>query len=186
MSTANLRLFIAVEIDEAIRQRICAFVETVRASIGNVRWSRPEDLHVTLKFLGHVATAKREAIEGALRKVRAPQFEMSVGEIGVFPNPKSARVLWVGVSAGPELGRLAATIDESMSGLAFEREHRTFTPHVTLARMSQEKRRWTLEDVVGVKNTAFGTMTAAEFHLYESKLSPQGSRYSKLASFPLK
>ena len=179
-----MRLFVAIEIDPAIRERIHEFVSGLRAKISEARWVRPEGLHITLKFLGNVADERRMTIENALRSVREKEVTLSLKQLGVFPNPRSPRVLWVGIGAGPELEQLAMGVDQQMGSVGFETEKRGFSPHVTLARFKQCPR-GNLDSLLAEAQPSFGTMTAHEFHLYESKLSPQGSRYTKLASFKL-
>ena len=181
-----MRLFIAIEIAPDIRERIIEFTEKLRPTISKARWSRPEGLHVTLKFLGHVADEKVPAIENMLTKIESQSFAIKIEGIGVFPNSKSPRVLWVGIGAGPELAELAGRVDELTAELGFEPEKRAFSPHVTLARLQEGDRKTKLSSILPVDKPSFGTMTAQEFHLYESKLSPQGSRYFKRASFALK
>ena len=110
---------------------------------------------------------------------------MSLRNIGVFPNPRSPRVLWVGIECGPELGNLARKADEALAPLDFEREKRAFSPHITLARFKETTKTSSLCSALPESNPSFGTMTAREFHLYESKLSPKGSSYFKVASFAL-
>ena len=180
-----MRLFVAVEVSAEIRGRVSKFVELVRPRLTQARWSRPEGLHITLKFLGKVADERRAAIEDALDGIKASRFELSLGNIGLFPNPKSPRVLWVGIDCGPELSELARKTDDALVPLGFEREKRAFTPHVTLARFKERSRTSNVTPSLPEKNPSFGTMTATEFHLYESKLSPKGSSYSKLSSFAL-
>jgi 2'-5' RNA ligase len=181
-----MRLFVAIEIAPEIRDRIMEFVSGIKPQLANARWSRPEGLHITLKFLGNVADEKRSKIESNLGDVTATKFWLSLGDVGVFPNPKSPRALWVGLKAPPDLAQLAEQVDVSMEPLGFEREKRAFTPHVTLARFNDRGKKANVNSALSsVPKAGFGTMTATEFHLYESRLSPQGSRYSKLASFPL-
>src|SRR5437763_2555931 len=85
-----MRLFVAIEVSPEIRNRISEFVNQAKHRLANARWVRPEGLHVTLKFLGNVADERRVSIESALQKVKARQFELSVRNIGFFPNPKIA------------------------------------------------------------------------------------------------
>jgi RNA 2',3'-cyclic 3'-phosphodiesterase len=180
-----MRLFVAIEISADIRRRITEFMNRTQPHLTNARWARPEGLHITLKFLGNVADQQRGAIEAALRGIEAPQFEVSLQNIGVFSNPRSPRVLWVGIESGPDLARLATSVDDTLAPLGFEREKRAFTPHVTLARFKEGSRTQNVSSVLPESNPGFGTMSATEFHLYESKLSPKGASYSKLASFAL-
>jgi len=181
-----MRLFVAVEIAPEIRDKITEFVSQIKPNLANARWSRPEGLHITLKFLGNVPDQKRSAVEDKLRGIGAGHFSLSLSEVGVFPNVKSPRVLWVGVGASDDLAKLAEQVEAALAPLGFEREKRAYTPHVTLARFNDRDKKADASAVLSSGPKAgFGTMTATQFHLYESKLSPQGSRYSKLASFAL-
>ena len=179
-----MRLFVAIEIVPEIRGRIADFIARVKPMLVDARWVRPEGLHITLKFLGNVKDERNKSIEQALRTVQAPSLLLSISSIGLFPNPKSPRVLWTGIEGGPELGTLAQRVDEAVAPLGFEREKRAFNPHVTLARFKDHRGKVNVSAIE--QKPSFGTMTATQFHLYESKLSPQGSRYDKLASFDLK
>ena len=181
-----MRLFVAIEVSPEVREGITEFVSRMEPRFAKARWARPEGLHITLKFLGHVPDEKLSIIQKKLEAINGSRFSLSVRDVGVFPNAKSPRVLWVGLNAAPELANLAEQVETALNPLGFEREKRAFTPHVTLARFKEHEKK---VDVVSVLSSApkagFGTMTATEFHLYESKLSPQGSLYSKLASFAL-
>lgn len=180
-----MRLFIAIEIAPDIRERIAHFVERFKPEIRNARWVQPEGMHITLKFLGNVWDEKVAAIENVLRGIDCSKFALSLQDVGVFPNPRSPRVLWVGISAGPELANLANQVDTAMTRLGFEAEKRAFTPHVTLARFNDRGGKANVSAVLSGSKPSFGTMTANEFHLYESKLSPKGARYSQIKSFAL-
>jgi len=180
-----MRLFVAIEIELEIRKRIEEFISRWKPHVGGARWVRPEGMHITLKFLGNVANETRSPIELSLAGIRAANFAINVRHIGVFPNPKSPRVLWIGTQAGRELEQLANEIDERMGRLNFQRDKRAFAPHITLARFNDRSKTSSVNSVLSAPQPSFGTMTAKEFHLYESKLSPQGSRYTKLASFRL-
>jgi RNA 2',3'-cyclic 3'-phosphodiesterase len=126
-------------------------------------------------------------------------FEVTFRGYGFFPTPKSARVFWLGIQAGPELSNLAGAIDEIAATLEVPRETHAFSPHLTLARKSggsgaPAKRKGDGPDKVfqrlqeklaAMATPEFGTMTAREFFLYQSELSRGGSRYSKLHRFAL-
>jgi 2'-5' RNA ligase len=190
-----MRLFIALDIDEDIRRRIETFVEGVRGFAPEVRFVGPESFHVTLKFLGE--TDKVDSIEGALREIRGRQIGLSFRGYGFFPGPKNARVFWTGIESGPELQDLARSIDAAMTPLGFEREKGPYRAHLTLARSGSGRPGKMRGDAPNAKfaglqyklsklpQPEFGTMTAREFCLYESKLSPRGSRYTKVGTFPL-
>lgn len=194
-----MRLFIALDIDDCIRERISRFVEGVRNFSPDARWVKEESLHVTLKFIGEQADEKVEAIQQSLGGISAGAPEIHFRGYGFFPNPKSARVFWVGMKAGPELAALAAAIDDRMPALGISKEERAFSPHLTLARISggSGSPRWRKGDgpnrtfqhlqekLSALPEPEFGSMTAREFFLYQSQLSPKGSKYTKLARFPL-
>lgn len=180
-----MRLFVAIEIPAGIREKIREFIARIKPQVEGARWVRPEGLHITLKFIGNVADEKRGPIERSLGSIKSPGFNLTLQNIGVFPTPKSPRVFWVGINSGPELANLAAQADEALAPLGFEREKRAYTPHVTLARFNDRGKKPDMRAVLSEPNVSFGTMTATEFHLYESKLSPQGAHYAKLTSFVL-
>src|SRR5579864_7613445 len=110
-----MRLFIALDIDDAIRQRIARFIEGVRGFAPDARWVQPESLHVTLKFIGEKPEPAAEQIKQALETVSSSALELQFRNYGFFPSAKSARVFWVGIAAGPQLASLAATVDEKVA-----------------------------------------------------------------------
>jgi 2'-5' RNA ligase len=190
-----MRLFIALDIDEEIRRRIERFVEGVRGFAPDVRFVGPQSFHVTLKFLGE--SNEVELIKVALREVKGQPFPVSFRGYGFFPGAKNARVFWAGIEAGAELQNLATAVDAVMAPLRFEREKGPYRPHLTLARSGSGrpgKMRGDRPNTVfsGLNHKLsqlpppeFGTMTAREFYLYESKLSPRGAQYTKIENFPL-
>jgi RNA 2',3'-cyclic 3'-phosphodiesterase len=195
-----MRLFIALDIDDAICDRIARFIEGVQAFAPDVRWAKPESLHVTLKFIGEQPERAVDQIKHALTSVSASAVDIHLQGYGFFPTAKSARVFWIGMEAGPQLAALAATIDEKMSSLGIPKENRAFSPHLTLARgagRSASPRRHKTdapnrifqhlqEMLAALPTPEFGTMSAPAFFLYQSQLSPKGSKYTKLARFDLK
>jgi 2'-5' RNA ligase len=194
-----MRLFVALDIEDEVRNRILRFVEGVRGFAPDVRWARPESLHVTLKFIGNKADDSVEEIKNVLAAVRTESFEITFRGYGFFPNPKSARVFWVGIESGPPLFQLAKSVDVALSALGIEPEEHAYSPHLTLARGSgRSGGPQRLKDdspnchfeILQKKLSAlsvpeFGTMTAREFFLYESHLGRGGSKYDKLARFAL-
>lgn len=194
-----MRLFLALDIDDAIRQRIARFLEGVRDFSPAARWAREESLHVTLKFIGETPDDAVPRFEQALAALRAPAFDVTFRGYGFFPTPKSARVFWIGIQSGAELTGLASAIDNLTAALGVPREAHAFSPHLTLARKSggsgaPGKRRGDgpnnvfqrlQEKLTAMPTPEFGTMTAREFFLYQSQLSRSGSRYTRLHRFEL-
>jgi 2'-5' RNA ligase len=194
-----MRLFIALDIDDEIRQRIARFMEGVREFAPEARWVRAESMHVTLKFIGAKPEEAVEKIKQALSAIQGRVIDMSFRGYGFFPSPKAARVFWVGIEAGSQLAALASSIDSAMVSLGIPQEEHAFSPHLTLARggggsgspgrqKSDHPNRSfqrLQEKLAALSPPEFGTMTAREFFLYQSQLSPKGSRYTKLQSFGL-
>ena len=199
-----MRLFLALDLADEIRARITRFIEGVQNFAPDARWAKPESLHVTLKFIGEQPDPAVEQITNALRTLTAPAFEINFRAYGFFPTAKSPRVFWIGIDSGPELSALAALIDEKMtddkiSSLGIPKEIRAFSPHLTLARApgasgSPHQRKRNIptsafhrlqEKLAALPTPDFGAMTAREFFLYQSQLSPKGSKYTKLSQFNL-
>lgn len=192
-----MRLFVALDIDESIRERIRGFMNELKPLAPNVRWVSPESLHITLKFIGEQPESKLGEMKAALERVSAAGTLISFAGCGFFPNARSPRVFWIGIEAGTELARIAKQIEEALAPLGIEKEKRGFSPHLTLARVRggsgapgrQRGDRPNQSFIAVQKQVAgipeFGTMTAREFFLYQSRLSSQGSRYTKIARFEL-
>jgi 2'-5' RNA ligase len=185
-----VRLFVALEIPSAVRENLATLIGELRAadassSKNKARWVRPENLHVTMKFIGHVEAGKLDPIRAALGDVRSEQpVELRFRGLGFFPNEKRPRVFWVGIDASPNLALLAGEIDACLEKLGIPRETREFAPHLTLARfdppgLSEKLRAATREDY----SREFGTLHTGEFHLIESKTRPTGAEYMRLSSF---
>ena len=190
-----MRLFVALDIADEIRQRIARFMEGVREFAPEPRWVREESLHVTLKFIGE--TQKMEEIRAALETVTNSGFDLSFRGAGFFPTPRSARVFWIGIEADERLAGLASAVDAALLPLGIEKESRAYSPHLTLARSGSAKpqrvagdtsnRQFArLQEKLAARPAPdFGTMAAREFFLYQSKLMRGGAVYSKLARFEL-
>ena len=186
-----MRLFVALEIPAAVRDNLAALIKDLRgvaeqARDRRPRWVRPENLHVTLKFIGEAPPAKLEAICSALAAVRsALPVESQFRGLGFFPNEKQARVFWAGIEASPNLAALAANIHGVFETLGMARERRPFAPHLTLARFEppglHEKLRTDMQVNLARE---FGSFRANQFHLIESKTKPSGAEYTRLQSFP--
>jgi RNA 2',3'-cyclic 3'-phosphodiesterase len=199
-----MRIFIGIDLDDTIRVKIARFLEGVSGFAPEARWVRPESLHITLKFIGEQTPEQVAAIAQHLRKIEGAPFEINLAGYGFFPTPTAPRVFWIGIHAGPALADLAKQIDAAVGELGVPREARAFSPHLTLARAGGRSGdpKWRKGDrqnsafAVLQKRLAnmgepdsgqlnFGSMTADKFILYQSQLSPAGSKYTKLERFPM-
>jgi 2'-5' RNA ligase len=194
-----MRIFVALDLDPAIRRRIEGFEQEISHLASEPRWITGESLHVTLKFIGEKPDASVAQIESTLHSVRAEPFQLQFRGTGFFPTPRAARVFWAGIQAKDALTQLAKTIDDALATIGITKEDRAFSPHLTLARArggsgapgrhkgdKQNRQFKKLQEFLATHPAPdFGTMTAREFFLYRSQLSSKGSQYSKLARFEL-
>jgi 2'-5' RNA ligase len=180
-----MRLFVALEISSAVREKLAELVNSLRAVSPQTRWVRPENLHVTLKFIGEVPETQLAPIRTALAQARSERpVTLSFRGIGFFPNEKHPRVFWAGIEASPNLKTLAADIEKATERLGIAREQRPFSPHLTLARFEPprvpERLREAIQENAGRE---FGSLRTHQFHLIESKLKPSGAEYTTVESF---
>ena len=186
-----IRAFIAIDLPDDVRVAIDdAQARLKQAHVGvKISWTKVENLHLTLQFLGYIEEAVIERIEFALQSVAAqhPPFEVLVCGAGAFPDESRPRVLWVGCD-DPEgrLKALAGAVQAAMRPLGFEPERREFSAHLTLGRVRVPRPDVALTRALdSLKDTAFGALRAQAVHLFKSELHPEGSRYTKLSSHVL-
>jgi RNA 2',3'-cyclic 3'-phosphodiesterase len=185
-----VRLFVALQIPDSIRNDYAALIDDLRsfdgkASPKKTKWVRPENLHVTLKFIGQTDPGKLDAIRTALANVHSPQkVRLHFRNIGFFPNAKRPRVVWGGMESSQNLVSLAHDVDQQIATLGFPAEERAFTPHLTLARLDPPGISPELQIAIEKHATReFGELQTSDFHLIESKLKPTGAEYTTLQSF---
>jgi 2'-5' RNA ligase len=197
-----MRIFIGLDLDPDVRVRISRFLEGVQEFAPEARWVGPESLHITLKFIGEQKPEQVEDITECLRRIESSAFEIRAAGYGFFPTAKAPRVFWIGIQSGPQLAELAENIDVATAELGIPREDRPYSPHLTMARGGGGRKsgspNWRKGDgpsavfavlekrLQAMRELDFGAMTAREFILYQSQLSPAGSKYTKLQRFALK
>lgn len=182
-----LRLFIAVDVPDWVKGNVASAVEPFRERIPVARWTRSDGWHVTLKFLGATWPRLVDMVTASVRAAAsgAESFETRMTDIGVFPSPGRARVVWAGLD-DPE-GRFQALV-KSLDGLLEEHfvpERRAFTPHLTLARLNPPRNiREFAPELVGTQVPS-EPFTIDRLVLYRSHLSPKGATYESLVEAPL-
>jgi RNA 2',3'-cyclic 3'-phosphodiesterase len=181
-----MRLFVALEIPSDVRENLAALLKSLRVVSPQTRWVRPENLHVTLKFIDEVPETRLVGIREALAGVRSDQpVALDFRGLGFFPNEKRPRVFWAGIEASPNLQALAAEIDGATEKLGIPREQRSFSPHLTLARFEPPRLPETLRASIQENvEREFGSLRTGQFHLIESKLKRSGAEYTTVESFP--
>jgi 2'-5' RNA ligase len=185
-----MRLFTGLSIPPPILQTLTAVLEQLRPT-APLKWSPPENLHITLKFIGSWPEARLPELRQTLEIVPQPgNIEIDIARFGYFPNPHRPRNFFAAVHAGPRLASLAAAIDEALVKIGCPPETRPYTPHLTLAgikgdHIRGEDIRNLREHIAAMNNFQFGSFEATHFHLYASTQNQGGSVYSILASYPL-
>lgn len=187
-----MRLFLAIDLPDSIRQSLLQLISTGR-NLPGIRWLPSEGLHMTLKFLGEVQPETLPQIREKLAPVVSVGTSMifSLSSGGVFPGEKKPRVFWAGVRGEIDsLGALVKQMDTVLSELGFVAEERAFHPHVTIGR--SKKGISTREGMKAAQQfcTLFSPYRSEEFvvkdiHLYQSHLHSAGVRYEIIHSFPL-
>jgi RNA 2',3'-cyclic 3'-phosphodiesterase len=184
----RVRSFIAISLAEPARAMVADYLERLRATIGGVAWTRPEHLHLTLKFLGDVEVGRIPALAERLRAVAVatPPFTLQVAGLGAFPSLARPRVLWVGVAA-PVLPGLGEAVEQACRAEGFAPEPRALRPHVTLGRVRAGGRggRPDLAFLASDGGRELGSSPVAELVLFRSELHSGGARHHALATLPL-
>ena len=185
-----MRAFIAIEVPQPLKVEMAAVQSRLKDAGVDANWSRPEGVHLTLKFLGEVREELAPEILGALTVALADAtcFRLSLEGVGTFPNPASARVVWLGVTG--DVGRLVAlqaAVEEATAGVGMQRDDRPYTPHLTLGRVKRIRRRdaW-LKGLEGVKNVTLPGFDVTAVGLIRSELGPGGAKYRELGNVALK
>jgi 2'-5' RNA ligase len=185
----DIRSFIAIEIPPPLKARMEEIQRELRGTDADVKWVRPEAIHLTLKFLGPIRQEDVERISRALAPIVSggESFEVRVKGLGCFPHPRSPRVVWLGVDRGREaLARLQGGIERKTAELSFPPEDRPFSPHLTLGRVRSPRGRTGLAQALERHRDAeIGSFQAREVILFRSELRPSGAVYTKLSEFPM-
>lgn len=194
-----IRAFVAVEPSASLRQALAKAQADLRARLQNavgrevrIQWVRPDSIHLTLKFLGDIPKERLADIQAALVRAagRHVRFSVKTEGLGVFPDLRAPRVLWVGVTGdGQALARLAADVEEALAAIGYAPEAKPFTPHLTLARVkggSRDVGRALSQDRLLDREWTLGPLTVDAVSLMKSELQPSGAVYTELCRVPLK
>jgi len=184
-----LRCFIAISLPEELKAKISGIQEKLKAAGADVSWTRPEGMHLTLKFFGEIEDKRIPKIEKALDAVvdGIPTFTLSVSGMGTFPDMRRPRVIWIGLKEdGGNLLRLQKGVEEELKKTGFPSEDRRFTPHITLGRIRSNKNTDKLLRLIEEgKVEELGSFDVSEVHLIKSELKPAGAEYTELYSIIL-
>jgi 2'-5' RNA ligase len=183
-----IRAFIAISLPPEVTQQLDLVLSGLKNKLpgGSVRWIPAKNIHLTLKFLGEVSISSQEMLTKALQAEsnRHASFEISVGELGVFPSLRRPQVVWIGVEGPPELAALQHGVEAEMARLGYVPEERPFSPHLTLGRVARNaspEETHRISEMLGKTKVGFlGAFRVQSVHLYRSDLQPGGSIYTRL------
>lgn len=189
----HVRLFVACEVPDDVKETIGGVIEGLRAKSGSdVRWIRPEGVHVSLKFLGEVPTKKLPSVKLAIQEavVGHSPFELEFSNIGTFGGREGLRIMWAGIAGDVlRLEALVRAVNAALAVVGFEPERRPFRPHLTLGRVRDEvptRRRAEIEVAVGKSGVPQVNWRTNQVSLMRSRLTTSGATYEVLATFPLR
>jgi 2'-5' RNA ligase len=175
------RLFVALDVPESVKIRMEALFEAEEG----VKWVRPGQVHLTLRFIGEVDAETTATLTERLHAVSAAPFPLRVGGVGVFPGRRRPRVLWVGADGGGGLATLHARVESAVREAGLTPDEKPFHPHLTLARLRRPDPAWVRAFLSEHRDFDAETFTVSRFHLYESRLLPEGATHLRLAEYPL-
>lgn len=176
-----MRLFIAVEIPDALKKTI----GSLQVDIPGARWVPAEQIHLTLAFLGEVEEAAVERLNEELARIKGPEYELCFSGTGCFPNRHRPRVLWLGLEPHPHLQALAAKVRKAVLACGILQEERPFSPHITLARLKLSSSRESDAFLDQQQKHKLPPFSVREFTLFQSRLIPQGAVHIPIRIFPL-
>jgi len=179
-----MRLFFAVEIPADVRVRIYDSLALVRKQSPQIRWIPPDNLHITLKFLGEVpekgVSEVIKCAENCIAKMKPGAFEISFARLGAFPNAKHPRVIWCGVDGNHEtLSSIAVVLESELEMLGFEKEKRPYRAHLTVGKISPVKREVDFDRYIhDYEKTVFAGISVNMISLMQSVLNQHGAVHS--------
>jgi RNA 2',3'-cyclic 3'-phosphodiesterase len=183
-----MRTFIAIEIPSEIKSALAALQTKLRRAGADVSWTKPENLHLTLNFLGEVDEQRIVEVEKACVSLAAEfqPFTLSLNDTGAFPNTRQPRVLWAGLSGAIEnVYEMHRRLDERLALIGFKREEKRFHPHLTIGRLKSNKNTGELLALTDARPLPELPFLVTEIVLMKSELHPAGSEYTAMAKFHL-
>jgi len=185
----KIRSFIAIDLPiQLLEQIIQLQKELIPATRDFVRWTRPENIHLTLKFLGDVDKEKLLQAKRLLDEIKFDHtpFILCMEGYGVFPNKKQPRIIWVGFEESQSILVLVSQINTKLQTLGIEPEIRPYKPHLTIGRVRQISNAYqnkVLDESLSSAKRIVNSFSVTEFKIYKSMLTPDGPKYTQLFGF---
>jgi 2'-5' RNA ligase len=176
-----IRLFVGLALPESLRARLRGLC----AGVPGARWVRPENFHLSLRFIGDIDEGVADDVDAALGVIAAPSFSLEPRGAGVFGKTGRARVLWAGIAPNPALSDLRDRVEAAVVRAGLAVETRRFSPHVTLARLKRAPAGRVEQFVVDHADFRADPFPVTRFYLYSSLLSSTGAVYTREAAYDL-
>ncbi len=183
-----MRCFIAIELPDPVKSCLTQLQDEFKKCKADIRWVNPGNVHLTLKFLGNIKEEMLQTIINSMKKVCSSTnpFNLEIKGIGMFPNIKSPRVLWLGVENNSFIMSLQAGIEKEMEKAGFKQEERKFKAHLTIGRFrSSPGKEDIFKSVSTHEKDSFGIINVNSLLLMKSDLNPEGARHTMIAEIPL-
>jgi 2'-5' RNA ligase len=180
-----MRTFIAIELNQTIKDTLSRLIQQLDSGGKNIRWVKPQGMHLTLKFLGEVPEDKIPEIQSVLDRVAKDysRFQLSLKGTGTFPPAAHIpRVIWIGIEKNESIQQIQASVENELKKMGFPLENRKYYPHLTIGRVKAPHH---LEKVMQTldrnKQVEFGIMDVSKLTLFKSTLKPTGAEYTILS-----
>jgi len=176
-----IRLFVAIDLPDFVKHRLT----TLCAGVPNARWARPEQFHITVRFIGEVDGPTFDDIGHALAEIPFFPFELRLAGVGEFGDRRRTRMLWAGVAPSPELEHLHDRVESTLVRLGLDPDRRSYKPHVSLARLDRPTDDRVLAFLTDHARFAVGPFDIEGFTLFSSVTGHSGPLYRAEAVYPL-
>jgi 2'-5' RNA ligase len=183
-----MRLFIAITLDKAIREKLVAVQSELQKSQPDMKLVEPDNIHLTVRFLGEVAEARLPEVTRAIGVVEnCPAFELDLKGVGAFPVERHPRVVWVrGVDAGNTLEKMYTALEQGLVNIGFRPDDHKFSAHITLGRNKAPKYNEEFRNLMNeYADGDFGRQAVTKVSLLRSSLRPAGPIYTNIRDFNL-
>jgi len=182
----SIRSFLAFDIEnENVRKRLAAVQKLLFQTGADLKLVEPQNIHITMRFLGGIASKMVEKVYEEMKKVQFVPFNVQINGLGAFPNLRYPRVVWAGITEGADrLKHVFSQLEPRLRGLGFTPDHKGFSPHLTIARVKSGRNKAQLAEFVTKNvNYNFGVIKTECLRLKQSNLMPKGPIYSTLKEF---
>lgn len=180
-----MRTFVAIALDKKIKDSLSALIRNLDTVGRNIRWVKPQGMHLTLKFLGEISQDKVSEVESVLGKIAKDYlpFPLCFKGTGTFPSgARFPRIVWGGIGKSDSLERIQTRVENELQKIHFPRDKRKFHPHLTLGRVKNPQNLDTVIRTLDLhKESDFGEMTVNRITLFKSTLKPSGAEYTVLS-----